>query len=573
MAIMMPARVIEATQSGAEKKLFRKMKDELGDEWTVLHSLGLSIHNRKPWAEIDFVLIGPQGIFCIEVKGGRVARRNGEWYFTDRNDRTTVKREGPFTQVGSASAALRQFISSTLRNTSQWVFGYGVGLPDVTFNVQGPDIELEVLYDVRDQNDPFARFVDRLSQYWWDRLGQSPSRSLAELSRLEADSVVQLLRTDFDLHPSMRLQLRAVGEEMIRLTGEQYRVLDGIADNERAVVRGGAGTGKSMLAVEEGRRRSVAGETVLYCCFNKYLARRLRDVFAGTSVQVRHLHGLMADLVASAGLSSRLPDAEDADLFAMFYPELALEAVLELGIMGTFDLLIVDEAQDLLREPYLDLMDALLDGGLLKGEWRLFLDSNQNIFSGTHGASLERILRANPAQFRLRVNCRNTAPIATSTALLSGVHTDEVSNIEGPDVQQYWWSDGNDQRRQLSRFLNRLFSDGILPEDVMILSMKSIENSCVAQHLNRIVFPVADARVRQVPEGSIGFCTVQGFKGLESDVVVLVDVDDLQSLYASANMYVGASRARALLGIFISESVRDQYEALAFEHGRELVGR
>ena len=40
--------------------------------------------------------------------------------------------------------------------------------------------------------------------------------------------------------------------------------------------------------------------------------------------------------------------------------------------------------------------------------------------------------------------------------------------------------------------------------------------------------------------------TVQGFKGLESDVVVLVGID-LRCLRHPANLYVGASRARAAL--------------------------
>lgn len=573
MAIMMPARLVEATQSDAEKKLFKKIKDELGDEWTVLHSLGLSIHHRKPWAEIDFVAVGPEGIFCIEVKGGRVARREGDWHFTDRNEQTTVKKEGPFAQVGSASAALRAFITGSLERSSNWVFGYAVAFPDIIFNVPGPDIVSEVIYDARDHTASFATFVNRLATFWWGRLGGSSTRLLAELTRVEADSVVQRLRKDFDLRPTMRLQLRTVGDEMIRLTGEQYRVLDGIADNARALVRGGAGTGKTMLAVEETRRRSEAGESVLYCCFNRHLARRLRDVFSGTTVTVRHLHGLMAELVGAAGLSSKLPNAQDADLFSLFYPELALEAVLEHGVIGPFDLLIIDEGQDLLREPYLDLLEVLLDGGLSDGAWRVFLDSNQDIFSGTEPASLERLLGANPAQFRLLVNCRNTSSIATSTSLLSGIRLREICNIEGPDVEQLWWTDRNDQRRQLSRFLNRLFSDGVLAKDVVVLSVKTYENSCVSPALNHVAFPIIDLRVREVPDGSIGFCTVQGFKGLESDVVLLVDVDDLRSLYASANLYVGASRARGLLGVFLSQGVKDDYRQRAFDYGTELAGR
>ena len=73
MARMLPPFVAESTQSAAERKLFVVLQDELSDEWTVLHSLGSTLHDRKPWAEIDFVLVGPAGVYCLEVKGGRVA--------------------------------------------------------------------------------------------------------------------------------------------------------------------------------------------------------------------------------------------------------------------------------------------------------------------------------------------------------------------------------------------------------------------------------------------------------------------------------------------------------------------
>ena len=97
MARMVPPIVSDATQSNAEIRLFGKIRDELSDDWIVLHSLGLAGHARKPWAEIDFVLIGPPGVFCLEVKGGRVARRDGMWEFTNRHGETTRKRGGLYT--------------------------------------------------------------------------------------------------------------------------------------------------------------------------------------------------------------------------------------------------------------------------------------------------------------------------------------------------------------------------------------------------------------------------------------------------------------------------------------------
>lgn len=67
MARMLPPRVPPDLPSRAEARLFQMIRDGLGSEWTALHSLGLAGHDRKPWTEADFVLIGPAGVFCLEV--------------------------------------------------------------------------------------------------------------------------------------------------------------------------------------------------------------------------------------------------------------------------------------------------------------------------------------------------------------------------------------------------------------------------------------------------------------------------------------------------------------------------
>ena len=47
MAKMLPATVREDTSSPAEHAMFAHMRDELSGEWTVLHSLGLTIHHAE----------------------------------------------------------------------------------------------------------------------------------------------------------------------------------------------------------------------------------------------------------------------------------------------------------------------------------------------------------------------------------------------------------------------------------------------------------------------------------------------------------------------------------------------
>lgn len=327
MARMIPSTPPNDPQSKAENKLFFKIRGDLGNSWTALHSLGLGNHRFKPWAETDFVLIGPLGVFCIEVKGGRIARRDGEWSFQDGKDNINLKREGPFEQAGGASAALFKFLHDRIPEIKASVVGFGVATPDIVFQISGPDIINEVVYDERDNTLSLIKYVERIAAFWVDRV--HGSRPYTPLDSKICERIIEQLRPDFDLEPTLRCQMGTVRDELIRLTNEQYQIIDALAMNPRVMIRGGAGTGKSLLAMREVRRIAAEGARVLLCCFNRQLAQYLQACLRDCSnVTVKNLHSLMADVVARAGLRHRLPPAEPEDLFNVFYPELCVEILL-----------------------------------------------------------------------------------------------------------------------------------------------------------------------------------------------------------------------------------------------------
>src|SRR5258708_35462846 len=102
---MIPSPLPSDIKSSAPQKMFVIFARGLPDTWTVLHSLGIGNHSTKPWTAIDFVLVGPPGVFCIEVKGGRVRREGGRWCFTGRHDKDPGKQPDPFRHGGGAAAA------------------------------------------------------------------------------------------------------------------------------------------------------------------------------------------------------------------------------------------------------------------------------------------------------------------------------------------------------------------------------------------------------------------------------------------------------------------------------------
>jgi hypothetical protein len=359
MARMFPAEISTENPSTAEKRLFARLRDGLDNNWSVLHSLGLANHPTKPWAEIDFVLVGPPGLFCLEVKGGRLERSGGLWTFIDRHGRRNSKAQGPFEQVGSATGALRHYVTEHVPGLWDVAVGYGVATPDIPFKITGPDVEPDVVYDIDDAARPIAKYVGHLSEYWRARLEQQHGKPLRDLKGAEVGAIVRALRPDFDLRPSLRMRLGLIAEELLRLTEGQYQVLDGLQDNRTAVIRGGAGTGKTFLAIEEARRAARLGKRVFLCCFNRPLAGQVQKMVADEPlITAVHLHGFMARKIREAGLEDEIPQADESDIFTLFQPLVCLDALEALDGRGAYDVLIVDEAQDVLRESYAEVLNA-----------------------------------------------------------------------------------------------------------------------------------------------------------------------------------------------------------------------
>jgi hypothetical protein len=241
-----------------------------------------------------------------------------------------------------------------------------------------------------------------------------------------------------------------------------------------------------------------------------------------------------------------------------------------LGLTGHYDDLIVDEAQDLLTDEYLDVLELQLRGELKDGSWAFFYDPQQDLFQGTTPSAMHRLTETRPAMGRLTVNCRNTKAIAIQTHILTGMDSREAMRVEGLDVDQIRYSDAGDERRQVNKKLKGLLSQGVRPEAITVLSGRRRENGPFAEGFGEGVPPPADLDGSQRPPGRIAYSTLHAFKGLESDVVILTDLDDLSTPEAVTNAYVGATRARALLVLCLNRDLEPEYLRRVEDFGRRL---
>lgn len=89
----------------------------------------------------------------------------------------------------------------------------------------------------------------------------------------------------------------------------------------------------------------------------------------------------------------------------------------------------------------------------------------------------------------------------------------------------------------------------------MLLLPKKYENSQLKNCLNKAceINVLAENKEQQI--GQLQFATIQGFKGLDSKVVILVDMDKIYGYNFSRYVYTAISRARTKLYVMMNEKL------------------
>ena len=179
----------------------------------------------------------------------------------------------------------------------------------------------------------------------------------------EAERLASVLRPRFEVHVVPGDVRRGRSSELTTFIEEQYQALDAMADNRAVLFTGPAGSGKTLLAVESARREAAQGGSGRLLCFNALLGRRLREELkTSPGVEVGTFH---QELLHLAGVAP--PLNPESQFWNRDLPDRALEVLLGEGPDRAADFLIVDEFQDTAREPFLDVLDLLVEGGLNSG--------------------------------------------------------------------------------------------------------------------------------------------------------------------------------------------------------------
>ena len=535
---------------------------------TAFYSLLQKNHKHKLIGEVDFLYVCDRGLLCIEVKGGQdIFRESHKWFSKSKNGKINAIHN-PFVQAKDCSYALKSYFEDTYGYNSKqarYLIGYAVVFPECRFTGDGNDLVTEVMFDGRYSVEDFGKYLNNVFDYWErleiERHGYHPQK----LNNAELRQVLDLLRGDFSVVPSMSLELQHVERKMLLLTEEQFDVLDITADNPRVIVQGGAGTGKSLLALEKVRESSAREKKVLYLCFNRNMAEYARNSLKDSDnsyITISTFHALI------------MKSINEASVFDLNTKDLCKRYIESMPEHSKYDYLVIDEAQDLMLTEVLDVLNEFVLNGIAKGNWVVFLDHNQNIFnkSGEYDFAIEYLRElSNPVVYSLNYNCRNTEQIALRTAALSLVPPAKKLKISGPNVVAKNYENQLDFVSKFKKEVASVIAGGVSPKDIVILSRKKLKNSMLSD-----VDTVCNLKLiekensLEYHNGTLRYYTIQSYKGLEANIVFLVDIDGFGDDQSRFLNYVAMSRAKLLLYVFYSAESREDYLD-TLDKGRDML--
>jgi hypothetical protein len=262
-----------------------------------------------------------------------------------------------------------------------------------------------------------------------------------------------------------------------------------------------------------------------------------------------------------------IPDNEP-EFWTKILPDTVLNRILQGDVPSPqFDCLIIDEAQDLVSEEYLDVLDLLLVGGLAGGNWALFGDfERQAIYARSQRDGVGTIIPMvegrcpNFFKYPLRNNCRNSKPIAigieTTCGLQPGYARVLNEDESNRDIEFKFYDNQQNQLLLLEESLEKLKKD-YQPNEMVILSPRDDKLSCSASSPSHLCLEPLKGLKNY--DKMIGYSSIHSFKGLEASAVVITDMENIRGDKALELLYVGMSRARTRLVVFFKESCRNDY--------------
>lgn len=524
MAVALPDHPSFVTPS--EREVWQRLQRQLGDDCVLLANYRLS--DRHKDHEADLVALMPDsGIVVVEVKGSHVwVEPDGRWMIARQDGDAQIH---PVDQARDATYALRNFVEADPRWTRtrvRWSHHVVLARTSLAEDFATPDCPRWQVSGRDDLGDVGRRVWDTTSLHRSD--ARPPTREDIDLIReiligrnLPARDVVAIAEDRASLAD--------------RLTMEQAQLLGVTRLLNRVEIRGGAGSGKTVLAIRQASdlasgRLTGERQRVAVVCYSYGLANHLRrSLLTGSSARRPAFVGTFEDLAREWGIAIT-GSRDDSDFWEVELPGLMAARAADLPPEARFDSVIVDEAQDFADDWWTPLVGALRDeatGGIFA-----YSDERQRVFARFGRPPLAMV------PLVLDHNLRNTRQIAQSFVPLAPTSM-VLRGGDGPQVE-FVPVGKADAIEAADDQVERLLDEGWEPRDIVLLTMGA-RHPVQKERQESLGFPAYWDEFWSNDDVFYGH--VLGFKGMERRAVVLCVNEDGTRDRSRERLYVGMSRA------------------------------
>lgn len=246
--------------SKAEQLVYKALMEQIPDDWLIIHSLEFVIEHQKYEShadrEADFVVFAPDyGVLVVEVKGGGIGydKEVDDWYSIDRNGNEHGIKN-PLRQSKDAKYEIRRHMSSRSRGKNLLI-AHAALFPDI--NDAGPlnghDSPIEILGTSTALED-ITSWCISIFTYW---SGKEPNYTPLGPSGISIAKDIYGKKAT--IKSSLSVAIQRESEIQIELTNQQKNILRQLKRRSKAIIEGGAGTGKTVLALDHAQNLAEQG--------------------------------------------------------------------------------------------------------------------------------------------------------------------------------------------------------------------------------------------------------------------------------------------------------------------------
>lgn len=546
MAIMYPDKPKEFTSNSKEDLMFEALS-RLPDTYYVFHSFAIVtiIENVIYENETDFVIFNPdKGILCIEAKAGDVKYEEGKWKY---GNNILMSHDGPFNQASANKWKISSYIQrngfSELLNKCKLL--HAVWFPSVSIEkFRNKNLPPEADINLLLTSESLDNIETDISRIFDIKL---PNNIQTNLNTYDINTIInKILAPNFNLVSLAEIKLNHKRQVFKKMLDEQISLLNYLEEQNSAIINGMAGTGKTVMAIEKAKRHAEKGEKVLFLCYNYFLKEYLKKYYEFLNIDYYTIDGLACMIC-----NTNTPD------YSILRNNLE-----EMYCNNSFPYkhIVIDEGQDfgkenIEEEELINLLKMnVLDDETKNGTFYMFYDKNQMIQS----QNIPQYISDADCKLTLYKNCRNTINIArTSLRLLGSENTPKMYDgaVMGESPNMFFSTDIVENINILNKLIDNISEEKY--NNIQILTCKTEEKSILRNECSGGNYLYKN---RKIP-----FTTCRKFKGLEAEVIILVDLDkDIVKKDMEQILYVGASRAKYELNIIVNLNDSECEDVLDF---------